>query len=113
MVNIGKMKFKLMDFKKIDPIIPKNEPFSLITGTPIILRISREKFSDHKSDFKDFPYFYWKKNFSLDFFISQLENTLIKNMKNIVNIRTKSSQMNMFISLNDSDLKNRFLHKSE
>ncbi|NOJ30479.1 MAG: CRISPR-associated endoribonuclease Cas6 [Nitrososphaeraceae archaeon] len=78
MVNIGKMKFKFMDFKKIDPIIPKNEPFSLITGTPIIMRISLEKFSDHKSDFKDFPYFYWKKNFPLDFFISQLENTLIK-----------------------------------
>jgi CRISPR-associated endoribonuclease Cas6 len=79
-VSIGKMKFIVEFCDKLDVRIPNNDKFSLITGTPIIIRINnrdgRYDVDSTKAGHRD-P-IYWRTIHPIDVFIKQLEDNLIK-----------------------------------
>ncbi|MEM3191332.1 MAG: CRISPR-associated endoribonuclease Cas6 [Candidatus Parvarchaeota archaeon] len=78
-ITIGSMKFKIDYVDKLDVRLPGNSPFTLITGTPIIIRIPREKYKAYGIDPKGrYDYVYWRSDHPIDLFISQLENNLRK-----------------------------------
>jgi CRISPR/Cas system endoribonuclease Cas6 (RAMP superfamily) len=46
-IKIGDMKFRIDSLDKLVVNVTDNLPISLITGTPIIVRIPREKYKDY------------------------------------------------------------------
>lgn len=78
-VKIGSMKFKIDNVDKLDVKIPTNSPFTLITGTPITIRIPREKYKTYGVEPKgSYEYVYWRSDHPIDLFVSQIENNLTK-----------------------------------
>jgi CRISPR-associated endoribonuclease Cas6 len=79
-VKVGTMKFKINSLEKLTVNLPGTTPFSLITGTPIIVRIPREKYNgyDFGQTKKKYDYVYWRSEHPIDIFITQLENNLSK-----------------------------------
>jgi CRISPR-associated endoribonuclease Cas6 len=77
-ISIGNMKFKIDFLKDIYTRIPDSNSFTLITGTPIIIRIPKEKYKDYgyESIYENFTY--WKNEHPIDVFITQLTNNLLK-----------------------------------
>ena len=49
-IMIGKMKFRVDSCRKINVVIPTDRQYSLITGTPIIVRIRRDKYDNYNDD---------------------------------------------------------------
>jgi CRISPR-associated endoribonuclease Cas6 len=49
-VRVGSMKFRIVDVKKLCPKIPTSSKFVLLTGTPIIIRIPKEKYVKYGMD---------------------------------------------------------------
>jgi CRISPR-associated endoribonuclease Cas6 len=78
-VKIGIMKFKIDSIQKLAIKVPESLPFSLISGTPIVVRIRREKYELYvPGESKDYDYIYWRSNYPIELFISQVENNLFK-----------------------------------
>lgn len=76
-VNIGSMQFVIKNVKIMEMKLRK--PFTLITGTPIVIRIPKKKYE--KFDVKPrypYQYIYWRKEYPLELFIEQVENNLRK-----------------------------------
>jgi len=74
-INIGKLQLMIDDIRifqtKLKP------PFALITGTPIIMRISKERYQKFNIETKyPYAYVYWRKEYPLEMFIRQLEENL-------------------------------------
>jgi Methyltransferase domain len=62
-INIGNMRFELDSVKRLDMKIPSHLPFTMITGTPIIIRIPREKYVKYGIASRlDYEYLYWRKD---------------------------------------------------
>lgn len=76
-VSIGNMEF---DVKKVETLqISLKVPFTLITGTPIVVRVPREKYE--KLNVKTrypYEYLYWRQEHPLEMFVEQLEDNLRK-----------------------------------
>jgi CRISPR-associated endoribonuclease Cas6 len=73
------MKFRIDSFYTFDLRLPDDLSFSLITGTPIIIRISREKYQAYGIRPKqDYDYIYWRSEYPLDLFTIHLKNNLQK-----------------------------------
>lgn len=90
-VAIGAMKFKVDYVEKFEIKIP-NTPFTLITGTPIVMRIPREKYKAYGVEPKGkYSYVYWRRDHPIDLFIQQLENNLAK--KHVEYLGFDSSQV--------------------
>ena len=78
-VVIGSMKFKIEQVTVIDTIIPIDSPFILITGTPIVIRIKREKYKQIGiNPSMDYPFVFWKSNYPIELFMSQIKDNLLK-----------------------------------
>ncbi len=77
-ISIGNMKFKINFLQELYTRIPDSNSFNLITGTPIIIRIPKEKYKDYgyESIYENFTY--WKNEHPIDVFITQLTNNLLK-----------------------------------
>jgi CRISPR-associated endoribonuclease Cas6 len=85
-VIFGSMEFKIEYVKIIDTVIHSNSDFNLITGTPIMIRIQREKYQQfgvHPS--KDYPYIFWKSDHPIELFVSSLKNNLLKKYREFYN----------------------------
>ena len=77
-IDIGSMRFKVDRCDKLNIMIPSDgKPFSLITGTPIITRIRREKYGDIEQSNSREPV-YWRMDHPVHLFVTQLEDNLIK-----------------------------------
>ncbi|MEM2003702.1 MAG: CRISPR-associated endoribonuclease Cas6 [Nitrososphaerota archaeon] len=77
-VKIGGMLFEIIKVVRFSPRISNNS-IRLITGTPIILRISRKKAEEYGLLLKNFyDYVYWRFNMPLKIFLEQLEANIIK-----------------------------------
>lgn len=74
-INIGEMSFILKSIKTLNPKIEKN--CKLITGTPIVVRIPKKRFEEYGIN-SDKDYIYWDHNISLEPFMKQLEDDLLK-----------------------------------
>lgn len=78
-VKIGSMKFRIDYVDKLIVRIPISSPFTLVTGTPIIVRIPKDKYELYVSEpNKIYDYIYWRSNHPIELFISQIENNLFK-----------------------------------
>jgi CRISPR-associated endoribonuclease Cas6 len=77
-IKIGAMKFKIDNLHKLFTRVPDSSNFNLITGTPIIVRIPREKYKvyDFEPTIKS-NYIYWRNGHPFDLFITQLKNNLL------------------------------------
>jgi CRISPR-associated endoribonuclease Cas6 len=76
MVNIGHMKFKINYLKEIYTRIPESN-IHLITGTPIVIRIDKERYKKYgyESIYDNFTY--WRNEQPIDVFIEQLQIKLL------------------------------------
>lgn len=78
-VEIGIMKFSIDFMNRLDVKIPYKSQHKLITGTPIIVRIPREKYRMYGiSPSKDYDYIYWRSHYPVVLFLSQVESNLVK-----------------------------------
>lgn len=77
-IRIGQMKFKVDYCNKLDIRLPENDAFSLITGTPIIIRVHRYRYeeADALELAKGYKSIYWRSDHPVDLFINQLEDNL-------------------------------------
>lgn len=74
-VSIGKMQLMIDNIQIFETEL--RPPFTLITGTPIIMRISRERYQKYNIETKHpYAYVYWRKEYPLEMFIQQLEENL-------------------------------------
>lgn len=77
-VAIGSMKFAIEYVEKLDAKLPRGR-FTIITGTPIIIRIPREKYRAYGVEPKgQYDYVYWRSDHPLDLFVFQVESNLAK-----------------------------------
>jgi len=76
-VNVGDMSFELKSVRVLEPRIGRS--CRLITGTPIVLRIPREKFETYGiTPPKDYDYVYWREEWPFEPFVKQIEENLFK-----------------------------------
>jgi CRISPR-associated endoribonuclease Cas6 len=75
-INIGTMKFTIEYLKVLHTKVPESN-FILITGTPIVIRIDRERYEKYgyESIFDNFTY--WRNEQPVDVFIEQLQIKLL------------------------------------
>jgi CRISPR-associated endoribonuclease Cas6 len=91
-VNIGEMSFEVESVKAFEPRIGRS--CRLITGTPIVLRIPREKFERYGIvPQKDYDYVYWKKEWPFEPFVKQLEENLFKKYREFYGKAVEESPM--------------------
>jgi CRISPR-associated endoribonuclease Cas6 len=77
-INIGCMKFRIDYIDKLVQKVPNGLLVTLITGTPIIVRIPSEKYLKYGIELKrEYGYIYWRSEHPIDLFISQIENNLL------------------------------------
>jgi CRISPR-associated endonuclease/helicase Cas3 len=76
-VSVGKMEFFV---KKAEILkLSLKMPLTIITGTPIVIRIPKEKYVKFGIKTKyPYEYLYWRQEHPLELFIEQLENNLHK-----------------------------------
>jgi CRISPR-associated endoribonuclease Cas6 len=76
-MNVGEMSFSIKGVSLLRPKVTR--ACTLITGTPIIIRIPRENYDKYGiRPPKDYTYLYWRKNYPFNAFVKQLEDNLIK-----------------------------------
>jgi CRISPR-associated endoribonuclease Cas6 len=74
-ITVGKKKLLIENVHNFETRL--RPPFTLITGTPIIMRISRERYLKYDIETKyPYDYVYWRKEYPLNMFILQLEENL-------------------------------------
>jgi len=74
-VRIGKNRLIIDNISSFETRL--KIPFTLITGTPIIMRISKERYQKYDIETKyPYAYVYWRKEYPLEMFIRQLEENL-------------------------------------
>lgn len=76
-VNVGELSFRVDSISRLEPKIGRF--CTLITGTPIVIRIPRENYEKYGiKPPKDYDCVYWGKRYSFEAFIKQLEDNLFK-----------------------------------
>ena len=100
-IQINFMKFKIKNLKKLEVNVNTS---LLITNTPVIVRIPKEKYLKYNiKPSVDYDYIYWKNEYPIDLFISQVE-------KNILKKYTQYSRLNLDY-VDDSSLQSNFFHQ--
>ena len=74
--NIGDMTFSIKRFKIVRPRVGRSA--TLITRTPIIIRIPKKNFEKYGINRRGYEYVYWRKDLPFNAFLRQLEDNLIK-----------------------------------
>ncbi|MCJ7631186.1 CRISPR-associated endoribonuclease Cas6 [Candidatus Bathyarchaeota archaeon] len=75
-VHIGDGAFRVVEVKELDPRI--REGSVLVAGTPIIIRIPKERYNDYGIVSEKYSYVYWRKQHSFAAFVKQIEDNLRK-----------------------------------
>ena len=74
-IVVGKKQLFIEDIRSFEMCL--RPPFTLITGTPIIMRISKERYQKYDIETKyPYAYIYWRKEYPLEMFTRQLEENL-------------------------------------
>jgi CRISPR-associated endoribonuclease Cas6 len=78
-LKVGTMKFKVDSMQELSTKTPDNSSFSLVTGTPIIVRIHKEKYMAYDFErIKKYDYVYWRSEHPTDLLINQLRDNIWK-----------------------------------
>lgn len=75
------MQFEIDSLEVLLPEVPIGRPFSIITGTPIVMRIPKQKYQMYSEGIepkKEYEYLYWRSEHPISLFVSQLEDNLLK-----------------------------------
>jgi CRISPR-associated endoribonuclease Cas6 len=113
-INIGSMKFKVDSINRIDLKIPSRLPFTITTGTPIIIRIPAEKYRKYGIEPRlDYEYLYWRKDYPMDLFLSQLWQNLRKKYTNYFNLDPVELRSPENIDSDSNQIFNRFVFKKQ
>jgi CRISPR-associated endoribonuclease Cas6 len=76
-VNVGEMSFKIDSISRLELKIGRS--CTLVTGTPIVVRIPKGNYERYGiKPPKGYDYVYWRKRYSFEAFIKQLEDNLLK-----------------------------------
>ncbi|PKP58484.1 MAG: CRISPR-associated endoribonuclease Cas6 [Candidatus Altiarchaeales archaeon HGW-Altiarchaeales-1] len=75
LLHIGEYELELCEIKKIKPKLENK--CTIITGTPIVIRIPKENYEKYGIE-EEYDSTYWKKEYSFEPFIKQLESNLFK-----------------------------------
>lgn len=80
-VNVGEMSFVIKGVSVLKPRLGRS--CTLITGTPIVLRIPKEKFESYgiEPEREEEKYVYWRTDRNFEPFVRQLEGNLFKKYK--------------------------------
>ena len=81
-INIGEMRFTIKEVKLLSSRL--NSPhISLITATPIIIRIPEKNYEKYKipNEYRKKRYIYWRPQYDFSPFIKQLEENIFKKYK--------------------------------
>jgi CRISPR-associated endoribonuclease Cas6 len=74
-IRIGSLRLMVNDIRILNTEL--KTPFTLITGTPIIMRISKETYRKYNIETRyPYAYVYWRKEYPLELFTRQLEENL-------------------------------------
>ena len=77
-IKIGAMKFNVDSLRKLYTRLPDNSNLNLITGTPIIVRVPREKYKEYNFEpLVNSDSIYWRNGHPIDLLLEQLQNTLL------------------------------------
>lgn len=78
-VKVGAMNFDVESMQMLENKIPNNEKYTLITGTPIIVRANRNTYTNYGVKPRyDYEYVYWRTEYPVELFLRQLEMNLRK-----------------------------------
>lgn len=114
LIFFGKMNFYLVTLKIFSVKIPSSNTFILKTETPIIIRIPSKLFNTEKK----YPYYYWKKELPIGFFISQIEKNLYKKYEDFIDFKildtfTKEKQIKELYKTKGINLFEKFIFKKQ
>lgn len=87
-INIGEMSFSIEKIELFELRIPKRN-ISLISATPIIIRIPEKNYEIYgiPKEFRKKRYVYWRKMYSFEAFIKQLEENLKKKYEKFYGVK--------------------------
>ncbi|MEM4330579.1 MAG: CRISPR-associated endoribonuclease Cas6 [Candidatus Pacearchaeota archaeon] len=83
-INIGEMFFRIQKVKVLKTRIRKR--CSLITGTPIIIRIPKKKYKEYGIK-SVYPYVYWRSKWPFRAFVKQIEDNIIRKYANFYKLK--------------------------
>jgi CRISPR-associated endoribonuclease Cas6 len=77
LIKVGNMKFRFDSAQRLNLKVPETGSCTMITGTPIIIRIPWEKYKKYGiSPPINYEYLYWRRDHPLEVFLSQLWDNL-------------------------------------
>lgn len=87
-VNIGEWSFKLVNFKKLDTKLKRND-LRVLTATPVIIRIPERNYERYAipEEERNPRYVYWRPKYSFEAFLKQLSENLIKKFNDFYGTR--------------------------
>ncbi len=89
-VEIGEMQFIAESVTNFTPKIMNNA--SLITGTPIVMRIPKEQYEQYGIKSKR-PYEFWRPEYDFNAFVRQLSDNLIKKYNKYYNKKIENQNL--------------------
>ncbi len=89
-VNIGEMQFEIESVNFLSAFVDDNA--ALITGTPIVMRIPKEKYPEYGIESKR-PFEYWRPEYDFNAFVKQLSGNLIKKYNQYYNKKIENSNL--------------------
>ncbi len=113
-IRIGSLRLVVNDTRILNTEL--KTPFTLITGTPILMRISKETYQKYNIEAKyPYAYVYWRKEYPLELFTRHLEENLWSKYAEFTNKETaREGEPSLFQKLtfkkqiSDSSLKCSF-----
>ena len=89
-VNIGEMQFEIDSVNFLRASVYDNS--AMITGTPIVMRISKEKYTDYGINSQR-PYEYWRPVYDFNAFVKQLSDNLVKKYNQYYNKKIENQNL--------------------
>lgn len=111
-IKIGSMKFMINSLQKLKGKAPENGSYTMISGTPILIRIPREKYE--KYDIKaplNHKYLYWRADHPLELFISQLWDNLRRKYNEY--FKTEAADSSLFCHIDPFSIFGELIFKKQ
>ena len=89
-VNIGEMQFEIKSVSFLKTFVDSGS--AIITGTPIVMRIPKERYGDYGIESKR-PFEYWRPEYDFNAFVKQLSDNLIKKYSQYYNKKVESKNL--------------------
>lgn len=75
-LNLGPNSYRLLDVKPVETRLTQS--FTLVSATPIVIRIPKQNYERYGISEKNYEYAYWKPEHSFEAFLKQLQENIVK-----------------------------------